>query len=102
MVVIWNGEEFVQVSEAQAEAMAKADKAQILDGTVDGLALKTRKQFTGYKTREIRAEPQKKVNYSSLTVAKLKKMMDKRGLDYTGMLKADLVAALEADDEMAG
>lgn len=46
--LIWDGEEFLEVTVDAAKALAKADKAQIMDGTIDGLSLKTRSEFTGY------------------------------------------------------
>lgn len=57
-VTIWDGEEFHHVPRKEAEALVKADKAQILsDGLVDGLSMKYRHEFTGYKTRELRPKP---------------------------------------------
>ena len=55
--MIWDGEEFHHVAPAEAKALAKADKAQILDGTVDGLSLKYRHEFTGYDDPEPAPEP---------------------------------------------
>lgn len=54
-VMIWDGEDFNHVTQDEADRLVKADKAQILDGTVDGLGLRYRAEFTGYKTRELRA-----------------------------------------------
>jgi hypothetical protein len=57
IVTVWDGEEFQQLTRKEATALVKADKAQNLDdGLVDGLSLKYRHEFTGYKTREIRPE----------------------------------------------
>lgn len=53
---IWDGEEFRQVTAEEAKRLVKEDKAQIMDGTVFGNELKYRHQFTGYHTREMRAE----------------------------------------------
>ena len=56
-ILIWDGEEFHHVTRDEADKLEKADKCQILsDGFIDGLALKYRRDFTGYKTREMRAE----------------------------------------------
>ncbi len=50
--MIWDGVEFSHVSRAEAKALVKADKAQILDSTVDGLGLKFRNEFTGYDVKK--------------------------------------------------
>ena len=53
--MIWDGIEFLHVDEKEAKALVKADKAQIMDGTVDGLSMKFRHEFTGYNVPD--AEP---------------------------------------------
>ena len=50
--MIWDGIEFSHVDEKEAKALVKADKAQIMDGTVDGLSMKYRHEFTGYDNPE--------------------------------------------------
>lgn len=53
----WDGVAFGQMPQSEAEKLEKEDKVQVLrDGFIDGLSLKYRHQFTGYKTRELRAE----------------------------------------------
>ena len=114
IVTIWDGEQFVHVDQATAKKLVKQDKAQILnDGFVSGDSLKYRHQFTGYKTRELRAETKpapapepepekpkkaKKTDYSTYTVVELRGMMGDRDLKYAGLKKAEMIAALEADD----
>lgn len=57
MVTTWDGVQFDRMSEDAAKKLEAEDKIQILDAPqIDGLAMKTRRQFTGYKTREMRAE----------------------------------------------
>ncbi len=57
MKTIWDGNEFRHVKDQEAKKLEAEDKAQILNtGVVDGATLKYRHQFTGYKTRELRAE----------------------------------------------
>ena len=51
--MIWDGIEFSHVDEKEAKALVKADKAQIMDGTVDGLSMKYRHEFTGYGEPEV-------------------------------------------------
>ena len=53
-ITIWDGEEFSQVLEEEANELIKADKAQDA-AKEDGLSLKYRHQFTGYVTRELKA-----------------------------------------------
>jgi outer membrane biosynthesis protein TonB len=56
IVTTWDGEEFDQKPEDEAVALEKAGKVQILrDGFIDGLGLKYRHEFDGYKTRELKA-----------------------------------------------
>lgn len=54
-MIIWNGLEFLHVDRKEAEQLIKEDKAQDVSKE-DGLSLKYRHQFTGYVTREMRAE----------------------------------------------
>ena len=46
--MIWDGNEFLHVDKKEADRLVKEDKAQIMDGTVDGLSMKYRREFTGY------------------------------------------------------
>ena len=56
-VLIWDGAEFRNVSRKNAMALVEVDKAQILsDGLIDGLSLKYRHEFGGYKTRQMKAD----------------------------------------------
>ena len=52
-VMIWDGLQFSHVSKEEAERLVKEDKAEICVGG----DLKYRHQFTGYMTRELRADP---------------------------------------------
>ena len=54
-MIIWDGVAFVDVPRAEAEKLIAEDKAQDVSKE-DGLSLKYRHQFTGYITREMRAE----------------------------------------------
>ena len=54
-VTIWDGEEIRQVPDSEAKELIAKDMAQDM-AKEDGLSLKFRKDFTGYKTRELRAE----------------------------------------------
>ena len=54
-VTIWDGEEIRQVPDSEAKELIAKDMAQDM-AKEDGLSLKYRKDFTGYKTRELRAE----------------------------------------------
>ena len=54
-MIIWDGVAFVDVPRAEAEKLIAEDKAQDVSKE-DGLSLKYRHQFTGYMTREMRAE----------------------------------------------
>lgn len=54
-VVIWDGIEFRKVSSKEAEDLIAKDMAQDAH-RVCGWTIKARKDFTGYKTRELRAE----------------------------------------------
>ena len=47
-VVIWDGIAFREVTPDVAKQLVAEDKAQLLDGSVDGGSLKYRRQFTGY------------------------------------------------------
>ena len=59
MATIWDGEDFVKVTKKEARRLVKEDKAQDLtEGFIGGAELKFRHEFTGYTTREIRAEVQ--------------------------------------------
>lgn len=51
--VIWDGIEFLEVEGDVAQVLAKADKAQIMEGVIDGLSLKTRDEFTGYSSTPV-------------------------------------------------
>jgi hypothetical protein len=54
---IWDGINFRQVPPQEAEELEAADKCQNLTKKFySGTELKFRRQFTGYKTRELRAE----------------------------------------------
>lgn len=55
VATIWDGLEFQHVEPAVAKALVDADKAQIIDGTVDGPSLKYRHEFTGYSTGPLKA-----------------------------------------------
>lgn len=69
---IWDGEEFLVVTEIQARKLVKADKAQILsDGAIDGTELKTRSEFSGYNNKMM-------VTGGSAKVAKPIKNEDKK------------------------
>ncbi len=50
-VVIWDGINFLEVTPDVAKELVDQDKAQLLDGTVDGGSLKYRRQFTGYQPK---------------------------------------------------
>jgi len=53
---IWDGEEFRQVSQEEADELVKQDKAQDLSKEIlSATDLKFRKDFKGYMTREVRA-----------------------------------------------
>ena len=54
-LTVWDGLAYRTVPEAEARKLVKQDKAQICP--VGGTEMKFRKQFTGYKTRELRADP---------------------------------------------
>ena len=54
-MIIWDGVAFVDVPRAEAEKLIAEDKAQDVSKE-DGLSLQYRHQFTGYMTREMRAE----------------------------------------------
>ena len=54
VVTIWDGIQYRQVSEKEAERLVEKDMAQVMP--VGGTEMKFRKQFTGYTTREVRAE----------------------------------------------
>ena len=54
-MIIWDGLNFLNVDRKEAEQLIKEDKAQDVSKE-DGLSLKYRHQFTGYVTREMRAE----------------------------------------------
>ena len=56
LVDIWDGKEFRRVPEDEAKQLEKEDKAQLMTGFIGGLDLKYRHQFTGYQTREMRAQ----------------------------------------------
>ena len=53
MPTMWDGHKFFQADEETASQLVKEDKAEICVGN----ALKYRHQFSGYQTREMRAEP---------------------------------------------
>ncbi len=56
---IWNGNEFLEVSDKQGKALVKADKAQDTEEVLKGNeAYKYRAEFTGYHTRELKARKQ--------------------------------------------
>ena len=52
IVTIWDGIAYREVTKSEAKSLVREDKAEILIGN----ALKYRHQFTGYMTRELRAE----------------------------------------------
>ena len=81
IVIIWDGNEYRQVSEEDADRLVEEDKAQICNQQqADMRDRKFRRDFTGYKTREIRAEtvekpapkaaPKKKAAKKKKTAAK--------------------------------
>jgi len=56
-VWVWDGLKYTELREADAEILVKEDKAQHLSyKMVSSLELKLRRNFTGYWTREMRAE----------------------------------------------
>jgi hypothetical protein len=56
--LIWDGTQFLEVDAAKADELVEADKAQDLSKKfLSGTELKTRNQFTGYATRELKAAP---------------------------------------------
>ena len=61
-VTIWDGIEFLQIDQIEANRLVKEDKAQIMDGTIDGLNMKYRNQFTGYDvpTPKVETKPEPK------------------------------------------
>ena len=54
VVTIWDGIQYRQVSPEEAARLVKKDMAQICP--VGGTEMKFRRDFTGYQTREVRAE----------------------------------------------
>jgi len=55
---IWNGNEFCIVPQDEADELVKQDKAQDVSKRLHGATeLKYRRDFTGYRTREVRAAP---------------------------------------------
>ena len=54
-VTIWDGVQYRQVSPQEADRLVGKDMAQKMP--IDGTAMKFRKDFTGYRTREVRAQP---------------------------------------------
>lgn len=52
IIAIWDGLEIREVPESEAKSLVREDKAEIMIGN----ELKYRHQFTGYITRELRAE----------------------------------------------
>jgi len=57
MMKIWDGNSFLEVTDKKGKALVKADKAQDIEQVLkDGSVYKYRAEFTGYKTRELRAE----------------------------------------------
>ena len=56
-VTIWDGVQYRQVSEQEAKRLVDKDMAQVMSrGMVGGTEMKFRRDFTGYQTREVRAE----------------------------------------------
>lgn len=54
---IWDGIEYRQTSQEEADQLEREDKCQIVSKHIfSATELKFREQFTGYKTRELRAE----------------------------------------------
>ena len=54
---VWDGEEYVVVTEEEAEKLEAEGKVQRVEQRhYSGHEMKTRAEFTGYKTREMRAE----------------------------------------------
>ena len=53
MLPMWDGIEMFEATEEEALKLVQEDKAEIMIGN----ALKYRHEFTGYQTRELRAEP---------------------------------------------
>lgn len=106
-VLIWDGEEFKTVDRETADSLKKSDKAQILsDGFIDGMSLKYRSQFTGYKTREMRAErPEPEApppagpsreDLEEKTVVELREIASELDISYSGLKKAELIDAILA------
>ena len=52
IIAIWDGLEIREVPRSEADQLVREDKAEIMIGN----ALKYRHQFTGYITRELRAD----------------------------------------------
>ena len=52
-VTIWDGIQYLQVPEDEGARLVEKDMAQIMP--VGGTEMKFRKDFTGYRTREVRA-----------------------------------------------
>lgn len=50
MALIWDGQEFKIVPEAEAERLVREDKAQIAEG-LQSTQLKFREEFSGYSNR---------------------------------------------------
>ena len=61
----------------------------------DALAGKTAKKESKEVEAKVEKVVEEKKDYSKLTVAELKELCDKKGIDTANMKKADLVAALE-------
>jgi len=56
MNLIWDGEQYLEVSEEEADKLVKEDKAQNLSHKMlSAMELKRKSAFTGYWTREMRA-----------------------------------------------
>lgn len=113
-VTVWDGKEFHQVSEKEAEKLEKEDKVQVIrTGFVDGTWYKTRAQFTGYNTREMRAAPpaapsppkkvdpppsapEPDVDLHDMTVMELRDYAKSKGLEgFTALKKDALIDFIE-------
>ena len=53
-VTIWDGVQYRQVSPKEADRLVEKDMAQKMP--IGGTEMKFRRDFTGYQTREVRAE----------------------------------------------
>ena len=59
-VVVWDGIEFLTVSQEKAEELISQDKAQLVDNNFNHLEAKFRHQFEGYNTAVIESKKKAK------------------------------------------